>query len=42
MTLYSNVVHATSFHRHHHADVPEAIDMIWARSDPPRGDAVAA
>lgn len=40
MTLYSNVIHSTPFHRHHHADVLEAIDMIRARNYPPRGDAV--
>jgi peroxiredoxin len=37
MTLYSNVIHSTPFHRHHHADVLEAIDMIRARNYPPRG-----
>ena len=42
MTLYSNVIHTTPFHRHHHADVLEAVDMIRARNYPPRGDADAA
>ncbi|MFQ5763574.1 MAG: peroxiredoxin-like family protein [Rhodospirillales bacterium] len=37
-TLYSAVVHTTPFHRHHFADVMEAIDMIRARNYPPRGD----
>lgn len=41
MTLYSNVIHTTPFHRHHHADVLEAIDMIRARNYPPRGDVMA-
>ena len=41
MTLYSNVIHTTPFHRHHHADVMEAVDMIRARSYPPRGTASA-
>ena len=35
--LYSAVYHTTPFHRHHHADVMEAVDMIRARSYPPRG-----
>jgi len=39
MTLYSNVIHTTLFHCHHHADVLEAIDMIRARNYPPRGTA---
>ena len=38
-TLYSNVIHTTPFHRHHFADVLEAVDMIRARDYPPRGDA---
>ena len=42
MTLYSNVIHSTPFHRHHYADVLEAIDMIKARNYPPRGDVMAA
>jgi len=42
MTLYSNVIHTTPFHRHHHADVLEAVDMIRARNYPPRGNADAA
>ena len=41
-TLYSNVIHTTPFHRHHHADVLEAVDMIRARNYPPRGDNEAA
>lgn len=35
--LYSAVYHTTPFHRHHFADVMEAVDMIRARSYPPRG-----
>lgn len=30
------------FHRHHHADVLEVIDMIRVRSYPPRGNVQAA
>ena len=41
MTLYSNVIHTTPFHRHHHAYVMEAVDMTRARSYPPRGTASA-
>lgn len=37
-TLYSAVVNSTPFHRHHFADVMEAIDMIRDRDYPPRGD----
>ena len=37
-TLYSAVIHTTPFHRHHFADVMEAIDMIRARDYPPRGN----
>ncbi|MBT3305885.1 MAG: hypothetical protein HN377_05315 [Alphaproteobacteria bacterium] len=37
-TLFSAVLHTTPFHRHHFADVMEAIDMIRARDYPPRGD----
>jgi len=37
-TLYSKVVHTSPFHRHHFADVMEAIEMIRARDYPPRGD----
>jgi len=37
-TLFSKVIHTTPFHRHHFADVMEAIDMIRARNYPPRGD----
>lgn len=37
-TLYSLVIHTTPFHRHHFADVLEAVDMIRARNYPPRGD----
>lgn len=36
-TLYSAVYHTTPFHRHHFADVLEAVDMIRARDYPPRG-----
>jgi hypothetical protein len=36
-TLYSSVLHTSPFHRHHFADVMEAIDMIKARDYPPRG-----
>ena len=36
MTLYSNVIYTTPFHRHHHSDVMEAIDMIRSRDYPPR------
>ena len=32
------VIHTTPFHRHHFADVMEAIDMIRARDYPPRGN----
>ncbi len=35
--LYSAVYHTTPFHRHHFADVLEAVDMIRARNYPPRG-----
>jgi len=38
-TLYSMVIHTTPFHRHHFADVLEAVDMIRARDYPPRGTA---
>jgi len=38
-TLYSAVIHTTPFHRHHFADVLEAVDMIRARDYPPRGGA---
>ena len=38
-TLYSSVLHTSPFHRHHFADVLEAIDMIRARDYPPRGGA---
>ena len=38
-TLYSCVIHTTPFHRHHFADVLEAVDMIRARDYPPRGTA---
>ncbi len=41
MTLFSNVIHTTPFHRHHHAEVMEAIDVIRARDYPPRGSSVA-
>ena len=37
-TLFSKVIHTTPFHRHHFADVMEAIDMIRARNYPPRGN----
>lgn len=37
-TLYSSVLHTTPFHRHHFADVMEAIDMIKARDYPARGN----
>ncbi len=37
-TLYSKVIHTTPFHRHHFADVMEAVDMIRARDYPPRGN----
>lgn len=37
-TLYSKVIHTTPFHRHHFADVMEAIDMIRARDYPSRGN----
>jgi len=37
-TLFSKVIHTTPFHRHHFADVLEAIDMIRARNYPPRGN----
>ena len=37
-TLFSSVIHTTPFHRHHFADVMEAVDMIRARHYPPRGD----
>jgi len=37
-TLFSAVLHTTPFHRHHFADVLEAIDMIRARDYPARGD----
>ncbi len=37
-TLYSKVIHTTPFHRHHFADVMEAIDMIRSRDYPPRGN----
>ena len=37
-TLFSKVIHTTPFHRHHFADVMEAIDMIRARDYPPRGN----
>ncbi|NQV83760.1 MAG: redoxin domain-containing protein [Rhodospirillales bacterium] len=37
-TLFSAVLHTTPFHRHHFADVLEAIDMIKARDYPPRGN----
>ncbi len=36
--LFSKVIHTTPFHRHHFADVMEAIDMIRARDYPPRGN----
>lgn len=42
MTLYSNVIHSTPFHRHHHADVLEAVEMIRARDYPSRGSSSAA
>ncbi len=38
-TLYSAVLHTSPFHRHHFADVLEAIDMIKSRDYPARGDA---
>lgn len=37
-TLFSALVGTSPFHRHHFADVLEAIDMIRARNYPPRGD----
>ena len=37
-TLFSAVIHTTPFHRHHFADVMEAVDMIRSRDYPPRGD----
>lgn len=37
-TLFSAVLHTTPFHRHHFADVLEAIDMIKSRDYPARGD----
>ncbi len=37
-TLFSAVIHTTPFHRHHFADVMEAVDMIRARDYPPRGN----
>ncbi len=37
-TLFSAVLHTSPFHRHHFADVMEAIDMIKARDYPPRGN----
>ena len=37
-TLFSKVIHTTPFHRHHFADVMEAVDMIRARDYPPRGN----
>ena len=37
-TLFSAVIHTTPFHRHHFADVLEAVDMIRARDYPPRGN----
>ena len=35
--LFSSVLHTSPFHRHHLADVMEAIGMIRAREYPPRG-----
>ena len=37
-TLFSAVINTTPFHRHHFADVMEAVDMIRARDYPPRGN----
>ncbi len=37
-TLFSAVIHTTPFHRHHFADVMEAVDMIRARDYPSRGN----
>ncbi len=37
-TLYSSVLHTTPFHRHHFADVMEAMDMIKAHDYPARGN----
>ncbi|MDA1090839.1 MAG: peroxiredoxin-like family protein [Proteobacteria bacterium] len=37
-TLFSSVLHTTPFHRHHFADVMEAIDMIRTHNYPARGN----